>query len=65
MMMNFLKPNPKYNNDDECMKTIACILLRVICERNLGLCHQDVLKMRNYRDFMHSVCILIGLLSLL
>ena len=29
-------------NDDECMKTNACILLRVICEPNLWLCHKDV-----------------------
>ena len=43
-------------SDDECMKINAPISLIVICERNLGLCHKDILKIGNYRDLIHSVC---------
>ena len=32
--------------DDECMNVNACMLLRVMCERFIGLCHTDDLKMK-------------------
>ena len=38
------------------MKAKVCILLTVICEVYIGLCHKDVLKMKNLRDLMHFVC---------
>ena len=38
------------------MKAKACILIRVISEVYIGLCHKDVLKMKNPRDLMHFVC---------
>jgi len=33
------------NNDDECMKNNTYMLVRVIYERYIGLCHEDDLKM--------------------
>ena len=32
-------------NDDECIKANACMLLKVMCERCIGLCLKDGLKM--------------------
>ena len=33
-------------NDDECMKANACMLLKVMCERCIGLCLKDDLKIK-------------------
>jgi len=42
----FLKTTLVNVNDNECMKVNACMLLRVMCEQCIGLCHKDDLKMK-------------------
>ena len=50
MMMSFVRHNPNDVNDDEHTKTNACMLPWVMCEKCIGLCHKDFLKMKTIEN---------------